>query len=278
MDEDVEAGAALIEEMRGGETPPTDDERQPAAPAPLPDGGSDEKGSEGPKDDAPPEDDDDAGEKPDAEADEGDKATGDDEKPEHQKESTHRRMKRKLVEARKALDEHQARDGEWAALTNDLYVDNVAMRDRIEALEQQLGDNGITPAVSRELQELRAENARLKSQGELSERRAKDRADAVKREATEAQAARVLDEADRIAAGLGLDSVKIIERAMKLGVSLEEAAAELAKLTGAATKKQIAISRTAPRTVTGGARPAPKDYPPTVEGATEFLLARRGAA
>jgi len=295
--DDIEEGAALIETLRAGDESPAEvTEEETPAEATEPDNNqtadaepSNEETVEAQPDSQEAQDDqpEEPVEQAAAEEDETTEASTPEE-PESKKLSTHQRTKRKLAYKDEQLahlggqlSEAQKENETWSEVAHGYRGDAQYWQNRATQAEATLAkDYGHEePEANRKLQDLEREYDEFKLNVQMREETSKKQAEAQKNQATDFEARRILEETAELAERYEVPQKKILlyaQLAQGEDFTFEGIAQELSqKVVAPVRKEQLTKNRTAPKPIGDRGRAKTPDYEATVEGATEFILARR---
>jgi len=286
MDELSEA-TAMLEEARAGDVPQQDPiETQPAEEVEAVETAAEED-PEGPISE-PTESEEIEAQPPEEPADEAaedeekQEASGQDEPEQPRKRSTYQRMKGKIEEKEKQVVELQDRDQQWAEVANGYRLDAEQAQAEIEQLRRALSDYGHEEhSDSGELRAAKKELQELRFNAQTQEEHSKKRTEREQLAARDRLAEQYVEEATALGEKYGVTPADILleassPRVQQKKMSMEQVATYLSAISGATTKKkQLETNRKAPKPAGGKGRAKTIDYPATVDGATDFILARR---
>lgn len=295
--DDIEEGAALIETLRAGdETPAEVTEEETPAEATEPDNNQTAEAEDSPEPEveAQPDSQEAQTNQPEepveeaaAEEDEPKEASAPEE-PESRKLSTHQRTKKKLAYKDEQithldgqLSEIRKENETWSEVAHGYRGDAQYWQTRAEQAEATLTkDYGHEePESNRRLQDLEREYSEYKLNVEMRQESNKKQAEAQQNQATDFEARRILEETAELSEKYEVPQKKILlyaQLAQGEKFTFEEIAKDLSsKNVTPARKEQLTKNRTAPKPIGDRGRAKTPDYENSVDGATEFILARR---
>lgn len=289
MDELSEA-TAMLEEARAGDVPQQDPtETQPAEEVEAVETAAEED-PEGPISEPTESEEEEIEAQPPEEP--ADEATEDEEEQEasgqeepeqpRKSRSTYQRMKGKIEEREKQVVELQDRDQQWAEVANGYRLDAEQARSEVGELRRALTEYGHEEHTdSNELRAVKKELQELRFNSQIRDEQQKKRTEQDQTAARDRLAEQYIEEATALGAKYGVKPAEILleassPRVIQKKMNMEQVATYLSAISGATTKKkQLETNRRAPKPVGEKGRAKTIDYPATVDGATDFILARR---